>query len=86
MSASPDVPNFATMPATMTTNAPVGPPIWRREPPSAEIRNPATGGVKARLRRHSRRDVECHRQRQGHQSVGYSRDEVVDELLQGVAA
>ena len=38
----PSRPCFATMPATTTTNAPVGPPIWVRDPPSAEIRNPAT--------------------------------------------
>ena len=30
------------MPATTTTNAPVGPPIWVRDPPSAEIRKPVT--------------------------------------------
>src|SRR5947209_16820501 len=33
------------MPATMTTNAPVGPPICTRLPPSSEIRNPATMAV-----------------------------------------
>ena len=37
----PETPNFATMPATMTTNAPVGPAIWQREPPSAETTMPA---------------------------------------------
>ena len=26
-------------------NAPVGPPIWKREPPSAETRKPATTAV-----------------------------------------
>jgi len=31
---------------TITTKAPVGPPIWTRDPPSAEIRNPATIAVK----------------------------------------
>jgi hypothetical protein len=29
----------------MTTKAPVGPPIWTREPPRAEMRNPATIAV-----------------------------------------
>src|SRR3954466_14593734 len=29
----------------MTTKAPVGPPIWVRDPPSADIRNPATTAV-----------------------------------------
>ena len=43
--ASPGMPNFVTIPATMTTNAPVGPPICRREPPSREIRPPATTAV-----------------------------------------
>ena len=39
---SPSRPWVCTMPATTTTNAPVGPPIWTREPPRAETRNPAT--------------------------------------------
>src|SRR5437899_5131733 len=30
------------MPNTTTTNAPVGPPICREDPPSAEIKKPAT--------------------------------------------
>ena len=30
---------------TTTTNAPVGPPIWTRDPPSADTRNPATIAV-----------------------------------------
>ena len=38
----PSMPNSATMPATTTTKAPVGPPIWHREPPRAEIRKPVT--------------------------------------------
>ena len=38
----PSMPNFATMPATTTTNAPVGPPIWHVDPPRAEITNPVT--------------------------------------------
>ena len=41
----PDIPNFAVIPATMTTKAPVGPPIWTFEPPSAEIRKPAITAV-----------------------------------------
>ncbi len=36
----PSTPYSAMMPATTTTNAPVGPPIWKRDPPSAEIRKP----------------------------------------------
>ena len=43
--ARPAMPKRATMPATMTTKAPVGPPIWVREPPSAEMRKPATTAV-----------------------------------------
>ncbi len=38
----PSTPYFATMPATTTTKAPVGPPIWTRDPPSAEIMKPVT--------------------------------------------
>ena len=33
-------PNFATISAIRPTNAPAGPPICTREPPSAETRNP----------------------------------------------
>ena len=39
---SPSIPCTATIPATTTTNAPVGPPICVFEPPSAEIKNPVT--------------------------------------------
>ena len=38
----PETPCSATMLATTTTNAPVGPPICVRDPPRAEIRNPVT--------------------------------------------
>jgi hypothetical protein len=38
--AKPLMPKRRTIPATITTKAPVGPPIWVREPPSAEIRKP----------------------------------------------
>ncbi len=38
----PSMPYFAMIPETTTTNAPVGPPIWVFEPPSAEIRKPVT--------------------------------------------
>ena len=42
---SPSKPCAAITPATTTMNAPVGPPICTRLPPSAEIRNPATTAV-----------------------------------------
>jgi hypothetical protein len=41
----PSTPYFWTIPYTMTTNAPVGPPIWTREPPKAEMMKPATMAV-----------------------------------------
>ena len=41
----PSTPKRATIPDTTITNAPVGPPIWTREPPSAEIRKPAATAV-----------------------------------------
>ena len=41
----PSTPCCATIPETITTNAPVGPPIWTREPPSSEMRKPATIAV-----------------------------------------
>jgi hypothetical protein len=34
---------------TTGMNAPVGPPIWKREPPSAEISKPATTAVSSPL-------------------------------------
>ena len=38
----PSTPCTATMPATTTTKAPVGPPIWVLDPPNAETRKPVT--------------------------------------------
>jgi hypothetical protein len=38
----PSTPYLAMMPDTTTTNAPVGPPIWTYEPPSAEMMKPVT--------------------------------------------
>ena len=43
--SSPERPCCAMMPATMTTKAPVGPPIWMREPPSSETMKPPTIAV-----------------------------------------
>ena len=43
--ARPPMPNFKTMPAMMMTKAPVGPPIWVRDPPRAEMMNPAITAV-----------------------------------------
>ena len=43
--SSPSRPYCCTIPYTITTNAPVGPPIWTREPPSAEMRKPAITAV-----------------------------------------
>ena len=37
---NPVSPNWATTPATMTINAPVGPPICTWEPPNKEIASP----------------------------------------------
>ncbi len=39
---SPLTPYWPMMPATTTTNAPVGPPMAVIDPPSAAVRNPAT--------------------------------------------
>jgi hypothetical protein len=43
--AKPGIPKRSTMPATITTKAPVGPPIWVRDPPRAEMMKPATTAV-----------------------------------------
>ena len=42
---SPCMPYWATMPDTITMNAPVGPPIRKREPPNTDTRKPATIAV-----------------------------------------
>ena len=73
----PDKPNLAMMPATITTKAPVGPPIWIRDPPKAEIEEAADdGGVDSGLRRDAGRDAERHRQRQRDQADGDAGDQV----------
>lgn len=41
----PSLPYSAMMPATTTTNAPVGPPIAVSVPPSADVINPAMTAV-----------------------------------------
>ena len=41
----PERPCLAMMPATITTKAPVGPPIWMREPPRSDTRKPPTIAV-----------------------------------------
>ena len=74
------------MPATMTTKAPVGPPIWVREPPSAEMRKSGDDcGVEAGLRRDAGSDGEGHGQRQRHESHRQSGDEIVRKLFNCVA-
>ena len=42
---NPSTPYLETIPKTITTKAPVGPPIWVSDPPSAEIIKPATTAV-----------------------------------------
>ena len=42
---SPSTPCAWTVAATRTMNAPAGPPIWNRLPPSAETTNPPTIAV-----------------------------------------
>ena len=42
---SPSIPCWATVAATSTMNAPAGPPIWNREPPRSDTRNPPTIAV-----------------------------------------
>src|SRR6266566_3001093 len=44
---SPSTPYLSTIPETITTNAPVGPPICTREPPSSEIRKVFTASALA---------------------------------------
>jgi hypothetical protein len=47
----------------MTTNAPVGPPIWTREPPSAEMTKPAMTAEDAGLGFNAGSNRESHRKR-----------------------
>ena len=85
-SARPDTPNFATMPATITTNAPVGPPICSA---SAERRDQTAGDngrVDAGLWRYPRRDGKGHGQRQRHQAHRYTGEQVQAEVMFVVAA
>ena len=41
----PPIPYCAVMPASTAMNAPVGPEIWTRVPPSSEVARPATIAV-----------------------------------------
>ena len=78
----PETPNSVTIPATMTTNAPVGPAIWQREPP--ERRDDETRdnrGVDAGFRPHAGRDGKGHRQGQGDQTDGHAGDEIGGESV-----
>ena len=77
----PSTPWRATIPDTITTNAPVGPPIWTRLPPRNEMRKPATAAVtRPRLRRHSRGDREGDRERDGDDPDDHAGLEIGEEL------
>ena len=79
---SPIIPCFSTIPDTITTNAPVGPPICVFEPPSAEIRNPATTAqYNAGLWRHTGGNRKRHRQRQRNQAHGNAGNQIGKKLL-----
>ena len=85
--ARPPMPNFTTIPATMMTKAPVGPPIWVRDPPkSGDDESGDNRGVKTNLGRHARGDGEGHGEGQGDQADGDAGDEVMGEVVEGVAA
>ena len=43
--ASPPTPIWSTQTATSTMKAPAGPPIWNRDPPSADTSAPPTMAV-----------------------------------------
>ena len=78
--SSPGSPCAAMMPATMTTNAPVGPPIWIRG--SAKQRHQKAAedsGVNAGLRRHAGGDAERYRQWQRHHADRDAGDEICGE-------
>ena len=73
-------------PATMTTNAPVGPPIWTREPPSAEIRKPGDDrGDQSLARAGAAGDAERHGQRQRDDRDGEAGDQVGAEVGPAIA-
>ena len=83
----PSTPCTATMPATTTTNAPVGPPICVVEPPSSGDQKAGDdGAVNSGLRRQPGGDGERHGQRQGDQADGDAGDQVVQEFVQVVIA
>src|SRR2546426_9739861 len=64
--ASPSPPWRCTMAYTITTNAPVGPPICTREPPSAEMKSRDYRGEQPALRAHPARNREGDRERERH--------------------
>ena len=84
---NPSTPCAATMAATTTTKAPVGPPICVFEPRSKEIRETGyDGAVNTRLRCEAGGDGKCHSQRQSDQPHGDASHQIVRTLLQAVVA
>ena len=83
----PETPNLATIPATMTTNAPVGPgDLAARAAQRGDDETRDNRGVDAGFRPHAGRDGEGHRQGQGDQADGHSGHQIGDEPLPRVAS
>jgi len=78
---------MATIPATTTTNAPVGPPdLGLRSTQRGDQKARHDRAVDSRLRRESGSDGKRHRQGQGHQADGDPGNQVVGKFVQGVTA
>jgi len=83
---SPSMPYRAMIPATTTTNAPVGAYLKVRTTQSGYQEAGDNRAVDAGLRRNPGRDGERHRQRQRHQADRYAGDKVVSEQFEGIGA
>ena len=82
--ARPPMPNLATIPATMTTKAPVGPPIWSaRAAQRGDEEAGDDGGVQAGLRGDAGGDGEGHGQGQRDQADGDAGDARRGKVVRG---
>ena len=83
----PSRPWTAMIPATTTTNAPVGPPICVFDPPKQRDQKARDhGAINSGLRRETRCNRKCHRQRQRHQADGDSGNHIAAEFVEVVIA
>lgn len=77
------MPNRATIPATITTKAPVGPPIWlgARPSQSGDQKSGHDRRVQSCLWCHTRRNTERHRQWQCNQADRNTGKQIMQKSL-----